>query len=95
MVTAVMMFYDPRRFTVMDFLAQRSLVYLGRISTFYFWFKSSTNYPKFDGAVSRLAKDLHRKLRETDRSLWKLYDVLRRSICAKGSLPYPQVQFPT
>jgi hypothetical protein len=80
MATAVLMFFDPCRFTVMDFRAWRSLVYLGRISAFCFWFESSSDYPKFNCAVSQLRKDFGKTLRETDRALWGL-EKWKEEIC--------------
>src|SRR5439155_4716683 len=45
--TAILMFYDPERFSVMDVNAWRSLVYTGFAGPFDFWFEESEDYPAY------------------------------------------------
>src|SRR5207245_7328325 len=63
MATAVLMFYDPKRFTVMDVNAWRSLVHLGFVHAFDFWFEESKDYPPFNKTCLELSRQFHHSLR--------------------------------
>ncbi len=74
MATAILMFYDSSRFTVMDWLAWRSLVHVGRLDAFSCWFDDAATYPTYLKACKQLAKEFGHSLRDTDRALWQLAD---------------------
>ncbi len=74
MATAILMFYDPERYSVMDVNAWRSLVHIGFADPFDFWYEESEDYPAYNEACLRLSRELHHTLRETDRALWVLGD---------------------
>jgi len=77
--TAILMFYEPNRFTVLDKLAWRSLVHLGVLDAFDCWFEEPEDYPPYLGACTRLAKWFQHTLRDTDRALWQLAEDNGRS----------------
>ena len=72
MATAILMFYDPERYSVMDVNAWRSLVYIGFADPFDFWYEEAEDYPAYNETGLRLSREFHRTLRETDRALWVL-----------------------
>ena len=74
MATAILMFYDPERYSVMDVNAWRSLIYIGFADTFDFWYEDAEDYPAYNEARLRVSREFHRTLRETDRALWALGD---------------------
>lgn len=76
MATAILTFYDPQEFTVMDYRAWKALVYIRRASPFDFWFEESTDYPPYLERCKELNQVLGWKLRQTDHALWKLEDIV-------------------
>jgi len=72
MATAILMFYRPERFTVLDYRAWRSLVHLRVLDPFDCWFEEPEDYPPYLEACKLLADWFGRTLRETDRALWQL-----------------------
>ena len=74
MGTAILMFYDPERYSVMDVNVWRSLMHIGFADPFDFWFEESEDYPAYNEACLRLSREFRRTLRETDRALWVLGD---------------------
>jgi hypothetical protein len=69
MATALLTFYDPNRFTVMDVNVWRSLVHLGVLKPFECWFEKSKDYPIYWQACQSVAEWYGRGLRNTDRAL--------------------------
>jgi len=72
MATALLMFYRPKRFTVLDYRAWRSLVHLRVLDPFDCWFEEPEDYPPYLEACRLLADWFGYTLRETDRALWQL-----------------------
>jgi hypothetical protein len=74
MATAILMFYDPGKFSVMDVNAWRSLVHLGFADAFDFWYEDAADYPAYNEACLVLSQEFHHTLRDADRALWTLGD---------------------
>jgi hypothetical protein len=72
--TAILMFYDPGNFSVMDVNAWRSLVHLGFVDVFDLWYEDSEHYPKYNRTCIELSRQFRHALRDTDRALWILGD---------------------
>ncbi len=72
MATAILTFYDPLKFTVMDVNAWGSLVHLGIADPFDFGYELAEDYPPYNDACRELSLSFHHTLRETDRALWVL-----------------------
>ena len=72
MATAILMFYDPDRFSVMDVNAWRSLVHIGFADAFDFWYEDAADYPAYNMACRQLSEQFRHNLRDTDRALWIL-----------------------
>ncbi len=72
MATALLTFYDPDQFTVMDWRAWRALVHLRVLDAFDCWFENDEDYPTYLRACKELAAWFGHSLRDTDRALWAL-----------------------
>ena len=80
MATAILTFFNPREFTVMDYRAWKALVHIrwaGPTGPFEFWFEKSADYLPYLARCKELSRALGWKLRETDHALWKLEDIMR------------------
>ncbi len=72
MATAILTFYDPDHYTVLDWRAWRSLVHLRVLDAFECWFEDPGDYPPYLDACRQLAAWFRHSLRDTDRALWEL-----------------------
>lgn len=70
--TAILLFFDSNRFTVLDKLAWRSLVHLRVLDAFECWFEEPEDFPHYLDACHQLASWFRHNLRKTDRALWQL-----------------------
>ncbi len=72
MATAMLMFYNPTKFTVLDVNVYRSLVHLKVLDSFDCWFENSEDYPIYLESCRRVSIWFRHNLRDTDRALWRL-----------------------
>ena len=67
--SAILMFYNPEKFTVMDVFAWTALD-KGLGMKPGFGYKTAKDYPQYNAMCRKVATDFGRNLRDTDRALW-------------------------
>ncbi len=67
--SAILMFYNPEKFTVMDVFAWNALDEGLRMKP-GFGYETAKDYPQYNAVCQGVAKAFGRKLRDTDRALW-------------------------
>ena len=78
MATAILMFYDPDQFTVMDINAWLSLVHLGVLDAFECGWEETEDYKVYQEACHSTKRWFRHSLRDTDRALWTLGALMGR-----------------
>ena len=68
--SAILMFYNPKKFTVMDKFAWAALKHLQLVSETDFGYKTAKDYPAYNNFCLSLAKAFDHSLRDADRALW-------------------------
>jgi hypothetical protein len=90
--SAILMAHDPKRFTVMDVRAIKSLVFLGRWSPETFGTSASDlGWLTYLERCRHLASATNRSLRDVDRSLWAAMGQAKPEGCSGWQVTEPQI----